>query len=248
MSMDLRERPMATLEKGASLRQVAAALDVAPSSLVKWSYRLRALAIGRLSRPHRRCDHRPIGQRVIACCPNPSQSTQQRRRIMTGYVAIVFDGKRTAGKALDTLEEAATPYLWVDDVAVVRKNRLGGIHVDSTWAQADSGTTVSAGMGALTGGLIGLLFGPGGALAGATMTGALGGLVGAAANASVSDPRLDEFAKALTKNSSALVLVGEEDALDALAGAPLPDGGKVIRSDLTSDDLRAIKRFLKQEA
>lgn len=32
---------MARLAKGESVRQVAAALDVAPSSVVKWSHRLR---------------------------------------------------------------------------------------------------------------------------------------------------------------------------------------------------------------
>ena len=41
LSMDLRERAMARLSGGESVRQVAAALDVAPSSVVKWSQRLR---------------------------------------------------------------------------------------------------------------------------------------------------------------------------------------------------------------
>jgi len=41
ISMDLRARAMARLAKGESVRQVAAALDVAPSSVVKWSQRLR---------------------------------------------------------------------------------------------------------------------------------------------------------------------------------------------------------------
>ena len=39
--MDLRERAMARLAKGESGRQVTLALDVAPSSVVKWSQRLR---------------------------------------------------------------------------------------------------------------------------------------------------------------------------------------------------------------
>jgi putative transposase len=42
ISMDLRERAMARLEKGESVRRVAEALVVAPSSVVKWSQRLRA--------------------------------------------------------------------------------------------------------------------------------------------------------------------------------------------------------------
>lgn len=45
ISMDLRERAMARLERGESVRQVAAALDVAPSSVVKWSQRLRETGI-----------------------------------------------------------------------------------------------------------------------------------------------------------------------------------------------------------
>ena len=42
LSMDLRERAVARLAAGESVRAVAAALVVAPSSVVKWSQRLRA--------------------------------------------------------------------------------------------------------------------------------------------------------------------------------------------------------------
>jgi putative transposase len=42
LSMDLRERAMARLEKGETCRQVASALQVAVSSVVKWSQRKRA--------------------------------------------------------------------------------------------------------------------------------------------------------------------------------------------------------------
>lgn len=41
LSMDLRARAMARLAAGESVRTVAAALSVAPSSVVKWSLRLR---------------------------------------------------------------------------------------------------------------------------------------------------------------------------------------------------------------
>lgn len=41
-SMDLRERAIARLDAGESVRTVAAALSVAPSSVVKWSQRRRA--------------------------------------------------------------------------------------------------------------------------------------------------------------------------------------------------------------
>ncbi len=58
ISMDLRERAMARLARGESVRHVAAALEVAPSSVVKWSQRYRATgscAPGRIGghRPHK---------------------------------------------------------------------------------------------------------------------------------------------------------------------------------------------------
>ena len=49
--MDLRERAMVRLEKGESVRRVAEALDVAPSSVVKWSQRLQVTGIFSSSRP-----------------------------------------------------------------------------------------------------------------------------------------------------------------------------------------------------
>ena len=41
-SMDLRERAMMRLEAGESVRAIATALSVAPSTVVKWSHRKQA--------------------------------------------------------------------------------------------------------------------------------------------------------------------------------------------------------------
>ncbi len=43
LSMDIRERAMARLDAGETVRAVAEALSVGPSSVVKWSQRRRAL-------------------------------------------------------------------------------------------------------------------------------------------------------------------------------------------------------------
>ena len=71
--------------------------------------------------------------------------------------------------------------------------------------------------------------------------------MGAAANATVADPRLDDLAGALEKNTSALMLVGDESELEAFAAAPMPTGGRVFKSDLTGDDLKKIKTFLNRD-
>jgi hypothetical protein len=36
---------------------------------------------------------------------------------MYGFRAFVFDGKKTAGKAFDTLEDYTPVYAWIDDFA-----------------------------------------------------------------------------------------------------------------------------------
>ena len=41
-SMDLRERAIAGVQAGSSVRSVAAALSISPASVVKWSQRFRA--------------------------------------------------------------------------------------------------------------------------------------------------------------------------------------------------------------
>ncbi len=164
---------------------------------------------------------------------------------MYGFKAFVFDGKKTAGKAFDTLEDYTPVYSWIDDVAEMSCSKHGSIRIHSTWAQDDSEVGAGAGFGAITGGLIGCLLGPAGALAGATMGGSLGALFGVTDEIAFDDPRLDDFAAALGNDTSALVLVGEEATLDDFVSAVEPYGGKIISTDLNEDDIKALKKAMK---
>jgi hypothetical protein len=74
---------------------------------------------------------------------------------MYGFEAVIFDGKRTARKALDTLEDSAPVYGWIDDVAIVSRNKLGFISIHSTWAQDDRAVGARGGWGMVTGALVG---------------------------------------------------------------------------------------------
>lgn len=165
---------------------------------------------------------------------------------MVGFRAFVFDGKKTAGKALDTLEDRTSAYAWIDDVAVVSRNKHGSVRVHSTWAQDDSEVCAGSGFGAVTGGLIGMLFGPGGALAGAAVGGSLGAMLGASDEIAFDDPKLDEFAAALSEDTSALVLVAEETTLADFVSAVEPFQGKIIETNLDENDIKALRRGLKQ--
>jgi len=167
---------------------------------------------------------------------------------MYGFKAFVFNGKKTAGKAFETLEEHMPVYPWIDDAAVVSRSKLGFIRIHSTWAQDDSAVGAGTGFGALTGALLGVLLGPGGALAGAAAGGSLGALFGVTSEIAFDDPRLDDFAASLSKDTSALILVGEAITLADFTTAVEPFGGKVIQTNLNEDEVNSLRKALKKVA
>lgn len=165
---------------------------------------------------------------------------------MYGFKALVFDSKKAAGRALETIEDHLPVYPWVDDIALVSRSKLGVIRIHSTWAQDDSAVGIGTGMGAVTGALLGLLLGPGGALAGAALGGSVGALFGLGDEIVFDDPRLDDFANALAKDTSALILVAELPVLADFTTAVAPFGGKVIETKLDDDDVKALRKALQK--
>jgi uncharacterized membrane protein len=162
----------------------------------------------------------------------------------TTFSAYVFDGARTAQKVLYKLEDSPTAHIWIDDVAMISKNKLGFVRINSTWAQNNLGAA-GFGWGAFTGALLGAMTGPGGALAGATMGGSLYGLLGASVDLARDDPNLNKFAKSLKKDTSALVLVTNEGYLENYNVTLTPYGGTAIQVKLNQDDVQKIKKNLK---
>jgi uncharacterized membrane protein len=165
---------------------------------------------------------------------------------MYAFKAFVFNGKKTAGKALDALEDRVPVYPWIEDAAVMSRSKLGVIRIHSTWAQDDSAVGVGTGLGALTGALLGVLVGPGGVLAGAALGGSVGAVFGVGDEIAFDDPRLDDFAASLAKDTSALVLVGERATIADFTSAVEPFGGKVIETNLDDKDVAALRRALKK--
>lgn len=162
------------------------------------------------------------------------------------FKAFVFQGRRTAAKALETLEDRTPVYPWINDAAVVSRGKLGFTHVHSTWAQDDSAIGAGTGFGALTGAMLGCLLGPAGALAGAATGGSLGALFGVADEVAFDDPRLDDFAASLVKDSSALILVAEPATIADFTSAVTPFGGKVIETNLDEKDIKTLRKALKR--
>ena len=164
------------------------------------------------------------------------------------FKAFVFNGKKTAGKALDTLEDRVPVYPWIEDAAIVSRSKLGITRIHSTWAQDDSAIGAGAGLGAVTGALLGVLAGPGGALAGAAVGGSMGAMFGVGDEIAFDDPRLDDFASSLAKDTSALVLVGEKPTIADFTSAVTPFGGKIIETNLDDKDVATLRKALKKAA
>ena len=165
---------------------------------------------------------------------------------MLHVTALVFDGRKTAGKALDTLEEEAPEArVWIDDVAVISRSKHGMLRINSTWAESDDAALAGTGLGAITGGLIGAMMGPGGALAGAVTGGMLLAVTGLGANLAVEDPRLQELGSKLRDDTSALVLVADEPTAADFRSAFQTYDAAVIETDLNEHDVKALREQLK---
>jgi uncharacterized membrane protein len=165
---------------------------------------------------------------------------------MYGFKAFVFNGKKTASKAYDALEEHKPVYPWIDDAAVVSKNKLGFTRVHSTWAQDDTAVGVGTGLGVMTGALLGAILGPGAAAAGAAVGGSVGAVSSAVGESVLSDPRLDDFAASLANDTSALILVGERASILDFTSAVAPYGGKIIETNLNEKDVKALRQLVKK--
>ncbi|MFC3615640.1 DUF1269 domain-containing protein [Lutimaribacter marinistellae] len=166
---------------------------------------------------------------------------------MYGFKAVKFNGKKTARKALNTLEDYTPAYPWIDDLAIVSRNNLGFLSVHSTWS-ADGALGEETGWGLITGALIGLLFGPAGAAAGAAMGGSFGAMFGAIDELAFDDPVLEDFASSLDRDTSALILVGEKVTLDDFGSAIEPLGGTIVSTDIDEKDIQALRKALKHSS
>ena len=85
-------------------------------------------------------------------------------------------------------------------------------------------------------------------MAGAVAGGSLGAMFGIGYDIAFDDPKLDDFAAAVGKDTSAVILVGEEDTLADFVSAVEPIGGKIIETDLNEDDIKALRKALKKAA
>jgi uncharacterized membrane protein len=155
---------------------------------------------------------------------------------------FVFPGQHEAKQALGEVRDRELA--WIKDIAIIERPLRGPVSIHSTWAQ-DEADRKGLGLGALTGALVGTLLGPGGIMVGALVGSAAGGLVGAGMDMVEFDRRLDEIARALVPDSSALMLWADPTDVEAFVAVFRSHDAKLVRSSLTEKQARRLKAALK---
>ncbi len=161
---------------------------------------------------------------------------------MSNLIVVVFDDAEQAGQVRDTLKSVEHEgRLRLDDSAVVVKDEHGKIHVKD---QMDRGVKV----GAVTGGLLGLLlasvfFPIGGLIIGA----AVGGLIGKTAGLGISKSFVKEVSESMTENSSALFVIVRDGDPDLAVAALRPYEGKILQTTLAPEDEETLRKALHKK-
>lgn len=160
---------------------------------------------------------------------------------MSNLIVITFDDPDQAGQVRETLRSIQGDHLSLDDSAVVVRDEEGNVHVKN---EVDRGVKV----GAVGGGLLGLLlagiFFPVGGL----IIGAIGGaIVGAAFKTGIDQKFVKQVTEELQPGTSAIfILVRQADPNVALA-ALKPYKGTVYSTTLSPEDEEEVRHILKKK-
>ena len=160
---------------------------------------------------------------------------------MSNLVVITFDEAEEAGKVRDALRSIEKQgLLSLDDSAVIVKDAEGNIHVKN---QTDRGVKVGAIGGGLLGLLIGSIFFPFAGLIGGALVGAV---VGKMVDLGVDQKFVHEVGAALKPDSSAIFVLVREANPNAALAALKPYKGRVYHTSLPSETEQELRDILNK--
>jgi uncharacterized membrane protein len=158
---------------------------------------------------------------------------------MSNLVVIAFDNMEEAGKVRETLRSAQRQdMISLDDSAVVVKDEEGRVHVKN---EMDRGVKI----GAVGGGLLGLLLASVFFPVAGIVIGALGGaLVGKAFDTGVDMQFVKDVEAEMQPGTSAIFLIVRDANADMAVAALKPYKGKVLQTTLPEEDEEELRRIL----
>jgi len=159
---------------------------------------------------------------------------------MSNLIVITFENEQEAGKVREAVHKLQRQSLLkLDDSAVVVKNAEGKVSVDN---EMDRGIKVGAVGGGLVGVILGSIFFPLGGL----LLGALGGaLVGSMADLGVDQKFVKEVQDSMRPGTSAIFLIVREGEADAALAALKPFKGTLYHTSMSTEAEENLRRVLK---
>jgi uncharacterized membrane protein len=130
-----------------------------------------------------------------------------------GFLVMAFNDEKAADQALDAMKQAKKQkQFYFEDAAVIRQDAQGKVHYHET---GDMSTGKGAKIGALVGGVLGLLGGPAGVVLAAGAGAAIGGAV-ASKDSGFRNESLNTVGVALKPGTSAVVAITSRAFLTAV--------------------------------
>ena len=160
---------------------------------------------------------------------------------MSNLIVITFDNAEEAGKVRDAIHKGEHQgQISLDDSAVVVRDEQGKVHVKN---QMDRGVKV----GAVTGGILGLLIGGLFFPVAGLVVGILGGMgVGKLAHLGIQKDFVKKVSGDLQPGTSALFLIIRQANANAVLGALKPFEGNVYQTSLDPEDEKELRHVLKK--
>ena len=160
---------------------------------------------------------------------------------MPDLIVITFDNAEEAGKVRASIhKEQQQGLISLDDSAVVVRDEAGKVHVKN---EMDRGVKIGAIGGGLLGLLIGGIFFP---LAG-LLVGVLGGMgVGALTDLGIQKSFVKEVSDSLQPGTSALFLIVRHANVNAVVTALKPYQGQVLQTSLDPEDEETVRCVLEK--
>lgn len=164
---------------------------------------------------------------------------------------FLFEGDETAAEVRRALQDAhAGAYPWVPEIGLIERHKNGRVSMRATcqgraFEEEEGEIPLVAGViGGLTGALIGLFAGPG-LLLGLFAGGAAGAAIGAVDEFSKEDTIYGDLKKRLGKDSSAILLLAEEEHVAALQALLEAEAPEVVRREIPDAVVGKLETYVR---
>jgi uncharacterized membrane protein len=154
-------------------------------------------------------------------------------KVPTQVVIAAYHDEAAADEVADALKKAKRRLqIYYRNVAVIRKDARGKVKIKET---GDMSGGIGATVGAVVGGGLGLLAGPGGLVAGAAAGAVIGGAGAGLHDAGIPDERLKEIGGVLGNGNSAFIAIFQEAKVDKATMKEVDKGAAEAVDSLAAD-------------